>query len=391
MTLDNDILRLLHADEERLREITIGAAADARVRHSLRAFEKQDAARSTMARLMAPSLAAGAAAALVVVGVYRATRRAPAPVEETAALGASSQRPAPCVVTEDSSTKIYAGRCAVRLPSLSVETQAGTTMRQSQAALRVVYGKADFEVSHVEPGHPAIIVRVGGGQIEVIGTRFEVDQRERDGTVKLFEGRIRFRNPDGDVTQINPGEEFRWVNRPSTEPPTDADGSQGPASSLPLDPPSAVDEPLQGAAGTAAHKPPSRGPSQPSEMRPKATSQGAPLPTAQSAENAPPNEDSAPPAGGTDAIHRDLSHTIDQVMRLRGQGRYQEAMTNLRKLPRSQLDDRTAEVLSFEEGNLLEHASDGEATCRHWNEHLRQFPQGSYRSVVETKIRNSCP
>jgi hypothetical protein len=395
MTRNEDIVRLLRTDEEWLRKMTMGAAMDSRIRRTLRQAEKRVAERPVLKPHLGRLFAVGAAAALIAVGVYRSAQRAATPAEQVAASDRVQLGSAPCVVTEDSMAKVYAGRCSIRLPSLSFDARAGTTVRAVEGALQLVYGTAVFDVAHVPPGQPAVVIGVGGGQIEVVGTRFEVEQQQKEGAVSLFEGRIRFRDPDGRVVEIRPGERFRWVNRGLEE------SSSGSASSRQDESPPVA---------SSATYPPS-GPMKPRaveahalESAPHASAKPSRRPSesnAGSASTAPPSsgttasdvtiESQEMPGGGADAIHRGLSQAVDQVIRLRAQGKYQEAMAILRKLPRAQLDERTAEVLSFEEGNLLEHAGDDEATCRHWDDHVRRFPRGSYRGFVEAKIRSGCP
>jgi hypothetical protein len=83
---------------------------------------------------------------------------------------------------------------------------------------------------------------------------------------------------------------------------------------------------------------------------------------------------------------------VERVISLRAHGRYREAMAALESLHPLHFDVRTAEVLSFEEGNILEHLDDAAATCRHWRQHLVRFASGQYREFVEKKVADlSCP
>jgi hypothetical protein len=206
-------------------------------------------------------------------------------------------------------------------------------------------------------------VGVGGGIIEVVGTKFVVDQGDRDGSVDLIEGRIRFLRTSGPPVEIRPGERFRWTN--GVEPTVDAWG-----------------DPAESASGGAARQ--AAGPSSATTLAPKAAldKRAAEAPSEASGSHA--DSQPAPRVSVEDAIQR--------AIRLRGEGRYGEARSVLAELHGASLDAHAAEILSFEEGDLLEHFERDSAICAHWQQHQARFPTGQYRSVVSAKLsRLGCP
>jgi hypothetical protein len=74
-------------------------------------------------------------------------------------------------------------------------------------------------------------------------------------------------------------------------------------------------------------------------------------------------------------------------MRLREEGRYREAAAALSTIRSAKIDARTAEVLSFEEGEVLEHLVDEASACAHWKRHAERFPAGRYGEFVDAKMR----
>jgi predicted negative regulator of RcsB-dependent stress response len=76
---------------------------------------------------------------------------------------------------------------------------------------------------------------------------------------------------------------------------------------------------------------------------------------------------------------------------LRAQRRYDEAIELLRRPHGRSWDPHTAEVLSLEEGDLLDRAGDSARACADWRAHARQFPTGTYReAVTEALSRPRC-
>ncbi len=86
---------------------------------------------------------------------------------------------------------------------------------------------------------------------------------------------------------------------------------------------------------------------------------------------------------GTEVDAVDVDAAIESVAKLREQGRAVDAADVLRSVLASTLPDRTAEVLSFELGDILTRSLDDvSSACEHWRQHLSRFPAGRYDGEV---------
>jgi hypothetical protein len=358
-----DIVRLLRAHDEKLRRTPIGLATETRIQRRLReATAPMAARRSLWAALLVGAAVAGGAAAFVWSKV--GPPAAAYPIERTAASASPPSDADACAVHQDEQRVDLSGRCTLKLASVTVWTEPGSELEAVQQGLRVLRGKARFEVEPVPTGARPVRVRVGGGIIEVVGTKFVVEQRDGGGSVDLTEGRIRFLGTGGPPVEIRPGEQFRWTN--GAEPA--ADVSSSPAES-------ASGGALRQAASPSTA--PARGPTEPAAAR--RASQ-----TTSDAGKAVADSRPAPSVS--------LQEAVRQAIRLREEGRYGDARRVLAELHSASLDPHAAEILSFEEGDLLEHFEQDAAICDHWKQHLTRFPDGQYRSVVSAKVsRLGCP
>lgn len=246
------------------------------------------------------------------------------------------------------------GRCDVQVgdPAMAIRT-VSAELRLRGRTVDVLGGRADFDV---DPIHDAPLrVRVPGGEIVVVGTRFDVvvDEEARRGHVTLHEGALRFAHDDGRSSEIVAGERFafgrRQVARASTTaPPVTAPGpTAAPAPAPSMTPPSA-------AASPAA----------PPSASPPARRRGAARPDARASEV-------------------DLDEVIATVAAARRAGRYLAAATTLREALARRLDEHAREVLSFELGTILtRHLHAQVDACAHWAEHHRRFGGGRYAKQV---------
>jgi hypothetical protein len=78
----------------------------------------------------------------------------------------------------------------------------------------------------------------------------------------------------------------------------------------------------------------------------------------------------------------DLARGLGEVARLRQQGKHAEAVARLHALGRGVRDRHAREVLSFEEGTLLEKFEPAAVVCEHWERHRRRFGAGSYTAEI---------
>ena len=98
---------------------------------------------------------------------------------------------------------------------MDLATQVEVKLSSSRRELRLLRGRAIFDVSH-DAGRP-FVVDVAGGRITALGTRFQVDEQERgDVLVTLVEGSIALHGsaqgqPDGsDALRLVAGQQARY-------------------------------------------------------------------------------------------------------------------------------------------------------------------------------------
>jgi hypothetical protein len=344
-----DLLPLLKAHDTQLRRTPLRRAADARNRRSLRELPPTSTAARSWFGLV---LGASAGAVLLAIAVGRSGPSAPAP---TLAPRASLSAHPECEVLENGGAVDYLGGCSVKLPTLSVRTEPGSVLKRRDLALELVRGSAWFEVRPLPAGAPPVRVRVAGGVIEVVGTVFSVKQGYSEGSVELFEGKIRFLSAEREAIELRPGEQFVWANsqrRAGASPgPTLAPSAQSSAS-------------LADAASASRLPPPPLG-----RLAPSARNQPSPAPSASQAL---------------------AVSAIERIAGLRALGKYQEALAELSAVQQRNRDMRTAEVLSFERGTLLERLGGATLSCPHWSSHAAQFPKGMYHAAISAKLVAVC-
>jgi transmembrane sensor len=83
-------------------------------------------------------------------------------------------------------------------------------LERSPGALRVVKGAVDVHVEHRQNHEAPMRFRVSHGTIDVLGTRFRIDQGDAGGSVVLREGAIRFRSDLGTEVTLAPGQSVAW-------------------------------------------------------------------------------------------------------------------------------------------------------------------------------------
>jgi hypothetical protein len=324
----SDVRRLVRRVHAEVAETAMDKAADRRIRAALEAH----AARR---RGPVPLLVTGAVAAAALVTGWSLARTIPRSERPPVAQMAAPIPVEPgCQTRTDADTIELDGFCRHPLEGLAVETSGTARIRRLPNGVEMVSGWATFDVEPVRSGAPVEVV-VSDGRIEVLGTRFVVFQGPGRGHVDLVEGSIRFVPEDGEPTILEPGERFTWgdLAAPNEEPS--------------IERPDAADE--------------------------------APPPVATRGRVRP-----GPPAPPRQTEPVDVP--LDRIASLRAAGRYAEAVELIRTIDATRLDPRTAEVLSYEEGTILQdHLRHDAAACRHWDHHLRRFPRGRYRDRVQTR------
>ena len=93
---------------------------------------------------------------------------------------------------------------------LRVSSLTASTLRRESRGVRLLSGRATFEVQKVIAGREPVRVLVSGGAIEVRGTKFTVTERGEGGEVSLYEGKIVFLDSEGVEHVVLPGQTLRW-------------------------------------------------------------------------------------------------------------------------------------------------------------------------------------
>jgi hypothetical protein len=321
--------------DQELQRHELSPAADARLREAI--FEGQRERQRGRSHLVWIPVGALAAACAVLLVLWRVLWSGPGPVTGTPAprsVGGFSVLAGTSRLHEERQVRCHSDRCALEVPGVQarLELAGRATVRRRRRDVELIRGKVTCEVKPVRTRGAPFVVYVSHGEIRVLGTRFTLWQDEGGGRVELHRGAIAFRSRDGREVTLRPGEELRW----------------------PLPPPVPAPAVKVKAPGADA------GRNRPA-VRPKR-------------KNRPITVDEA-------------ESLLDQIGRLRSQGRFGEAVRRLRRsLPR--VTDRVArERLSYELGTILtHHLRDAGAACRHWKRHLRAFGPRRY-GVEINKLR----
>lgn len=211
---------------------------------------------------------------------------------------------------------------------ITVDNEGPLVVRREPSGVRLVRGRAEFSVNHREPGAAPAVVLVSGGAIEIMGTRFTVEEQGTGGSVTLHEGAVAFRRLGGEVVHMSVGQTLAW-------------------------PVVAPSEPVL------------RVPTPPEPERPQ------PL--------AAPVLKPVPPRAPTPSAEE----VLRELEVLRGRHEFEQAARYLEESMRRQ-PQVTRERLSFELGSLLTHQlKDSRRACAHWARHEQQFRRGHYTEAVQ--------
>jgi transmembrane sensor len=167
-----------------------------------------------------------------------------------------------------------------------------------------------------------------------MGTAFTIVQGASEGHVALRAGSIRFRDTDGAVVGLRPGEELSW--------------------------------PLPAPVPAANRSPAAVGP--------------------------PPAATATPPSRPGPATATSTDQLLERIEELRSRNQYEAAARTLRRaIPAQPAPMR--ERLSFELGSLLTYQMhDVHRACAHWASHQRRFQGGRYRDeVMRARRALACP
>lgn len=231
-------------------------------------------------------------------------------------------------VTSEAAVELAEGSAMLdEARGLKVSSLSASTLRRETRGVRLLSGRATFEVRRVATGGQPVRVLVSGGAIEVRGTRFTVTERGGGGEVQLHEGKIVFLDGDGLAHEVSPGQTFAW---PQPTPPPELDELE------PLPP-----------------------------LKPRSTSKKSQEIDWREFDR---------------RVHAEA--VITELTQLRRSGEWDGAVKLLeRELSRGAPDTR--ERLSFELGLIYTwQLKDPAAGCAHWAQHRLEYPAGRFASEV---------
>ena len=332
------LANLLRELDEKLEQDGMPTGARNRIELQIREHDRQTGGWRRW--LPACTFAAGAALVLAVIGLRVPDEPSPEPpvpvvaVPAAVTLGPFALTGDACESKRQGANATLLGECHLVAEHMTVQVwkEADVEVRDDGLGLRA--GEALIDVEPVDPGEPSINVAVSHGVIEVVGTRFAVSQGEDGGHVDLFEGKIRFHDVDGTVVEVEPGQRHAW----GTESPDIV--------AVAPDPEPIVEDTIE----VLPDKKP---------RRPTLAERRAAL--------------------------------LDEVQELRAAGQYREAIRVLRGALKKRWDSRTAQILSYEIGELLHRfIGDERAACKHLRGHQKRWPTGRYRGAIEDQLERLC-
>lgn len=346
------------------RGMPVGARARVAERLRREAIAREATSGFRFRWLPALTFAAGAALVLLVVSMgLRPSVPADESVAAASVLGVFAVEGEDCSHREGPEATVLHGSCRLVASHMTIQTWDRVVLRQDDA-LRLVEGTALFEVEHVPTDEAPVRIHVSHGTIEVIGTRFTIEQGPTGGHVDLFAGRIRFVARDGERTEIEPGQRHAWGDEAVV---------------------AVVETPVEEGPTVVAAAATGREPEPKPVVEPEVTQDAREAPTPTKRRAKARGTATRAPAEPPEASEEDATAIIEQVTELRAQGRFADAAAVLRRAETERRwDRRTAQVLSYELGEIIErHLGEDERACAHWARHAERFPGGRYDGAVK--------
>jgi len=229
----------------------------------------------------------------------------------------------------------------------ALEVAAGAQLRREPGAIRVLAGRVRFDIAPRVRGSVAVRVLVSHGVIEIMGTRFAVEQGRDGGSVLLDSGQIRFVASDGTTVALQPGQSLHWPLASAAVAPSTI--------------PSPVPPRPEAALAPAARR-----------QRPPAAPQARP------ASSLEPVAKFAAPAP---RFAQDFMLELD-ALRIRHD--YARLSARLAELLATDVGEPGRERLSFELCDvLLQHGGERAEACAHVAEHLHRYPGGEHTTALQ--------
>lgn len=244
---------------------------------------------------------------------------------------------------------------SIKLPpqcQLSWEAAAASITTYSDTILTLVQpetlelrrGEVTIKVTPRPKQRSSVRVNVSGGVIEVMGTTFTIQEDGERGQVALHEGKIRFTHTDGRRVVLLPGQSLSWPAQLAQAPVKPAPAPE-PTTEQPTTPTPAPSNTI-------------------------ATSVATPKPKLNKPKRAPD------------------AKALAQIAKWRRVGDYERALEALGALEGPDLDPRSAEIISYEIGDILTHQLKHSArACARWRKHLRTHRRGTYARAAKAAQR----
>ncbi|HTE54965.1 MAG TPA: FecR domain-containing protein [Kofleriaceae bacterium] len=410
MTEGKDLLGPLREADRELSRATLAPRTRQRIEDRLADASDAAAARGHGKRRVVLAVAAAAVIAFAAWARQdrgeRDDRRPPA----SGRVAGFAWRGDACRAADRAGALVLDGTCRAEVDELgiAISSRGAAELVRVEAGVRLVGGTAEFQVEHVAADHPVVRVAVSAGVIEVTGTRFTVVEEPGRGHVDLHEGRIQFRAADDTLTAVEPGRRLVWV-APKREVRGDHAAAAAPAApasihkrvasepaaAAALDEPTASPSPAPRDRATRAPAIRHSAIRQPAIRRQAVATAPAPAASARSAApppTAPPPAATALPPPPVVPVPTHLpdqaaASLIDRVLALRAERRYREAADLLRQASRQNWRPSTAELLSYEEGDIRARLPDRAAACDHWRRHRTRFPAALHAAAIEKSMK----
>jgi hypothetical protein len=239
-----------------------------------------------------------------------------------------------CVRDQGGAVEVAAGcaRVVLAVGPDRVEVPEPARLVPERHAVRLLSGTVRVEAAVRQPGARPLRLAVSHGMVVVLGTRYEVTQRDGSGELLVTHGRVGFDWSDGSGrTILQAGERLAWPRV--------------------IAPPRPASQPSTSVARPPTPRPPRHGPR-------------------------------VAPDAAVQAI-------VTRFLQLRSQERYREAAAFARRQAQSsKLTALQRERLSFELGWVLENQlRDHAAACAQWRRHLKTFPASPRAADVRARLR----
>lgn len=290
-----------------------------------------------------------------------------------------------CEVTEQVDHTRYAGRCDLDLEAMTLQLSPGAVVEERNTRVSLALGTAHFSVRKVQPGQPPVTIALPDASIEVLGTEFTVEILNNATRVHLHSGRVRFRHQgrdpssSGSSVDMLPGQLLTFESRTGKTELVTLDASAVSDPSRLHDAPANQAAPSSEGAASVAQHPEASTEAQATDGAASTATKThdiKPTTSAKAPSPAPVATTSAPPA-------RSPTSELDEALRLRAAGRYEEALAALDDV--NPQTTRAREVVDYERAALTEHTSPARA-CTRYRQHLVVFPQSRYRAAVLDKL-----